>query len=64
MLKDLEPELHDLAARVQQLEHFTIELSTSQRLALPELSSTATTDQVRTAVLEMLDFLRALRLGA
>ena len=62
--KDPDRELEQLTARVETLERFTVEMSTSQRLALPELSASASTDDVRTAVRELLDFLRTLRLGA
>lgn len=62
--KDLDPEIAELKARVEQLEHFSIEMSTSQPQPLPELSDSATTAEVRTAVIEILAMLRTIGLGA
>lgn len=62
--KDLDPELEALKARVEQLEHFSIEMSTSQPQPLPEVSESASTDEVRTAVIEILAMLRTIGLGA
>ena len=63
-LKDRERELDDLMRRVEHLEHFTIDMGTSQTLPLPDVTTTATTDEVRQAVIDILTVLRTLRIGA